>query len=188
MKSMSQPETCQRILEHIIRSQQASTNTPGDDKFMTVIDASRFERNAASPGIMIFKCLESVGKIPGVDVDSITKRTQAYFHRFIKQYDKESDKARIKIRMPCCADERCPVVLFHQVLANNGDLTSKHKQLIAQSKSETVRSDKTISSCRVCGKQDELKNCSRCKSVKYCSIECQRKDWPQHKGSCQSTK
>jgi hypothetical protein len=26
--------------------------------------------------------------------------------------------------------------------------------------------------------------CSRCKIANYCNVECQRKDWPGHKGSC----
>lgn len=29
-----------------------------------------------------------------------------------------------------------------------------------------------------------LKRCSRCRSVKYCSVECQRSDWTVHKLSC----
>jgi hypothetical protein len=31
----------------------------------------------------------------------------------------------------------------------------------------------------------EFKKCSRCKSVAYCSIDCQKKDWKaQHKSTC----
>ena len=160
----------------------------GDDSFVINIDASRFDRNVNGSGVMIFKCLESISKIPGVSVNNVLPHGQTYFDRFIEHYDNQSDKSNIKIRMPCCISKRCPVVLFHEALANNGELTSRHKQLITQPKNKTVPSDKTTSSCRVCGKQDELKNCSRCKSVKYCSVECQKKDWPQHKESCQTTK
>lgn len=35
-----------------------------------------------------------------------------------------------------------------------------------------------------CTKMTELKNCSRCKRAKYCSKECQRKDWKEHKPLC----
>nr|QYA18575.1 MYND-type zinc finger protein [Clandestinovirus] len=37
----------------------------------------------------------------------------------------------------------------------------------------------------LCGKKDGLKNCSKCKSVAYCSFECQRLDWKtRHKSIC----
>lgn len=40
--------------------------------------------------------------------------------------------------------------------------------------------------CQVCGEEStlNLKECSRCKGPRYCSIDCQRKDWPQHKTVC----
>lgn len=42
----------------------------------------------------------------------------------------------------------------------------------------------TESKCSVCGKPSSSK-CSICKAVKYCSVDCQRKDWPTHKIHCQ---
>ena len=43
--------------------------------------------------------------------------------------------------------------------------------------------------CQHCGAkerggQKKLLQCAKCKSAHYCSIECQRLDWPQHKGAC----
>lgn len=39
--------------------------------------------------------------------------------------------------------------------------------------------------CRACGKQGgSLSLCGKCKSVRYCSKECQVKDWKVHKKSC----
>jgi MYND finger len=40
-------------------------------------------------------------------------------------------------------------------------------------------------SCNTCGKTSSLMNCKRCKSVAYCSADCQRLDWKTHKPSCQ---
>ena len=40
-------------------------------------------------------------------------------------------------------------------------------------------------SCCRCGKQGpNLKVCGRCKAVSYCSVECQRSHWSEHKLSC----
>eukprot|EP01116_Phalansterium_solitarium_P021128 TRINITY_DN6467_c0_g1_i1.p1 TRINITY_DN6467_c0_g1~~TRINITY_DN6467_c0_g1_i1.p1 ORF type:complete len:349 (+),score=94.98 TRINITY_DN6467_c0_g1_i1:1036-2082(+) len=39
--------------------------------------------------------------------------------------------------------------------------------------------------CAVCCRSDATKRCGRCKTTKYCSLECQKLDWPRHKPSCQ---
>jgi hypothetical protein len=42
-----------------------------------------------------------------------------------------------------------------------------------------------MSSCKVCNKSNEnMQLCSACKSVRYCSRECQKEDWKSHKTSC----
>lgn len=38
--------------------------------------------------------------------------------------------------------------------------------------------------CPICGTPAVLQKCGKCKSAKYCSRECQRKDWPNHKKIC----
>ena len=52
-------------------------------------------------------------------------------------------------------------------------------------------SDEEKTSCAVCGKSGfsgiDLKVCGGCSSVAYCTVECQRKDWKQHKKSCKKT-
>ena len=47
--------------------------------------------------------------------------------------------------------------------------------------------------CRACGRADAkpnggpLKKCARCLEVKYCSAECQKKDWKKHRMECQES-
>jgi hypothetical protein len=60
-------------------------------------------------------------------------------------------------------------------------------------KMEFKRNNKVISKCistfgkifycSFCG-LDGIKICSQCKSAKYCSVECQKKDWKYHKKIC----
>lgn len=39
-------------------------------------------------------------------------------------------------------------------------------------------------SCKKCGKTNNLKWCGRCHNVLYCSSICQRSDWKEHKKTC----
>src|SRR5210317_1308090 len=56
------------------------------------------------------------------------------------------------------------------------------------SKSNAEGSDNYVMCCANCGKAGvddiKLKNCTACKLVKYCSIECQKNHRPQHKKAC----
>lgn len=40
---------------------------------------------------------------------------------------------------------------------------------------------RTCSGCKKSFSLSELKRCSDCKLVYYCSLQCQKKDWPRHK-------
>ena len=52
--------------------------------------------------------------------------------------------------------------------------------------------DRNRKACKTCGKlnaelseeEKKLKTCSKCKTVAYCSKECQKKDWEGHKKDC----
>lgn len=43
-----------------------------------------------------------------------------------------------------------------------------------------------VKKCSMCEKETKTK-CSRCKEKRYCSAECQRKDWKEHKKLCKKT-
>lgn len=45
-----------------------------------------------------------------------------------------------------------------------------------------------LNECIVCPANEQLKCCVRCKSVKYCSVACQKKDWVSHKKVCEPVK
>jgi hypothetical protein len=47
--------------------------------------------------------------------------------------------------------------------------------------------DEGLSACSSCQKEDiELKRCSHCQAVAYCSVTCQRQHWKAHKPECVS--
>lgn len=65
-------------------------------------------------------------------------------------------------------------------------LTSNtHTEIQLRETIETVLSlwEKT---CDVCGEAAKLR-CGECKGVRYCSKECQKKDWKNHKQRCAFT-
>jgi TPR repeat protein len=47
-----------------------------------------------------------------------------------------------------------------------------------------------INRCNCCGNipavTTSLKRCTKCKLASYCNADCQKKDWPNHKGACTS--
>ena len=52
-----------------------------------------------------------------------------------------------------------------------------------------LKTSNNTSNLENCGKDHgpnyaPLKDCSRCHVAKYCSVECQKKDWPKHKDIC----
>ena len=49
----------------------------------------------------------------------------------------------------------------------------------------SVDLSKLVGLCAACGKEDPTKTCGRCKTTKYCSVECQREDWKAgHRREC----
>ena len=52
-----------------------------------------------------------------------------------------------------------------------------------ESKPENSEDKERAFKCPVCGKAAHLL-CSRCKAVRYCSKECQKQDWKEHKKVC----
>ena len=71
------------------------------------------------------------------------------------------------------------------------------RALFGANDDQVIRLSKAASICAECGQGGsstagsgtvQLKRCARCKSIEYCSVECQRKNWAHHKAQCsQST-
>lgn len=56
--------------------------------------------------------------------------------------------------------------------------------LFAVSYLETVIRDESLRRCFTCRAKGKLLECIACKKVRYCSKECQKRDWENHKPQC----
>jgi TPR repeat protein len=76
-------------------------------------------------------------------------------------------------------------VAYRELIARLAGATSVHHPY-NQTARHTLAVLGEIPACAACYAVDgrELKPCSRCTAVKYCSRACQRKHWPVHKAAC----
>lgn len=51
-----------------------------------------------------------------------------------------------------------------------------------------ISSPAIIHECVVCHNKEHLQMCSRCQKIRYCSVDCQKKDWLEHKKICSALK
>lgn len=65
--------------------------------------------------------------------------------------------------------------------------TEVEVEVEAEVEAEAEESDDMLC-CASCGKAEvddaKLKKCAACKSLRYCSVRCQREHRPQHKKAC----
>ena len=61
-------------------------------------------------------------------------------------------------------------------------LDSEAAQSLMQSQKQQLSSNSNV--CAQCHDPAPKQRCSRCKTARYCSRECQTKHWPRHKGRC----
>ena len=100
---------------------------------------------------------------------------------------KVGDKVQIKGTGKDTLDGQYGTVLQRAVgsyeleLLSDESADAKPKKITA-SIEQVVRLD---SSCAKCGGIKNLMQCGRCKKVKYCSPDCQKAHWKEHKAACQ---
>ncbi|KAJ7431936.1 hypothetical protein B0H11DRAFT_2128180 [Mycena galericulata] len=58
----------------------------------------------------------------------------------------------------------------------------------SQCKEEAAMAGYACYTCKRAKDRNELKHCGKCLLVRYCSTECQKKDWPDHKKFCGVTR
>ena len=90
-------------------------------------------------------------------------------------------------------DELSIVQYFHEDDENTGITTSKlkiidfYKNFGNDGEEEEIPPQPAIDLCFFCAKEGSLKQCTGCRKVFYCSLECQRQNWIHHRVQCKVT-
>ena len=71
---------------------------------------------------------------------------------------------------------------------SESDLLNEQAILLEYLDTQSIDTDDDMISDSVCANckhpGQELKRCSRCHTTRYCSVQCQRKDWDFHRFAC----
>lgn len=66
-------------------------------------------------------------------------------------------------------------------------LESSHSSIPTSSSPATIPVRNHCATCGICeGGVVKLSICSKCKAVRYCSVQCQKADWTTHKSTCKT--
>ena len=112
-----------------------------------------------------------------------TKEQQAAFAADIKASMEEME------RNPDSAHARQVKAMAAQ-LASASMLDPAETDAVCRAQQDRLkerRAQGKASHCSLCG-GPAASSCGRCKSVKYCSRNCQKLDWPRHKATCEAAR
>ena len=83
-----------------------------------------------------------------------------------------------------CAKERSPRGISHIETVTTDDDDEQHEPADPYSAPPAIMAP----ACEGCDKKEgpgvTLQTCGRCRSVRYCSSDCQQADWTHHKAAC----
>ncbi|MEX0940840.1 MAG: zinc finger MYND domain-containing protein [Candidatus Babeliales bacterium] len=68
--------------------------------------------------------------------------------------------------------------------AKENTLISSFAKDLLPKNSNNIKAEKACNICNKTSAEISLKHCGYCKSIWYCSVNCQRADWPKHKVNC----
>ena len=89
------------------------------------------------------------------------------------------DKSCAKYQCPCSGDESWLCAAHKETGCSNAAYGGHPKGI------KRLKRDTDSRRCEYCGaEKDKLLVCGRCKSVFYCSADCQRPHWKKHKKTC----
>lgn len=83
---------------------------------------------------------------------------------------------------PSYVDQTGTDVEMDELVATTNEVTIQRQEEKNTSLKERALESSVCSKCKQT--KENLKRCSRCRSVRYCSVDCQRSDWTLHRTSC----
>lgn len=97
-----------------------------------------------------------------------------------------ADAMFMKKLLECLKKQNAVLLIIGE--AHTKRLATRSVQKLLGALSAPAPIEVTVHSCAVCHTKKNLQVCSRCHKVRYCGIECQKKDWLTHKQNCSPSK